>query len=564
MALIQVKNFSYGYPGALTNAISNISFDIRNPYKISVIGGNSSGKTTLANALFLTYFNQLEGKVSGAIEFQFDKERSAQIGLLFEDINWMFCSIHVEEEVAFALENLCVPPSEIRRRVDDILQLVGLDGFQKRQINTLSGGEMQKLAIASVLVSNPSVIITDDLLSNIDIESASFLPKLIDEYRREMGCIWIDFSRRWAEYCNSSDDIAILKAGELLYSAPPRHLYDNFGSRLIADGNFYLPESFEMLTKANQLLHGHNLPLIPPHMDRSQIDTEIKKHFWVKSCQVNQSESEIIPKLELNKISFEYQKDLPVLSECSIIFGAGLVNMLAGRNGSGKSTLAKICAGLLKEKKGQIYLHGRRLSDSDKRAKACLVFQNPEYHFLSDTVYDELYLTGRLLSLDAKENKRQVDEIMALLGLDDKANSNPYFLNSGEKRRLAIGIGLARKAEILIVDEPTLGQDKRQSNMLGRIFRTLADSGTTLIIVSHDSRFIFQYGDLIHFLNQRKVVFSGSIPAFYRSSWGSEYYQESDILKVWDGIQGASSLLKVPRSVEEFFGYTEIRQHSYD
>jgi len=524
---------------------------------LSIIGGNLAGKTTLANIIIRKHLEQLEGILSGTIEFVFDPSRSDVIGLLFEDVHWMFCNLHVEEEVAFGLENLGVAPPDIRRRVTATLEQTGLAGFERRQLSTLSGGEMQKLAIAAVLATEPQILITDDLLSNLDVVSSRVLPELLGQYRRHSGCLWIDLSRRWATHSSAGDRVALLKAGTLLDHGPPAKIFEQLGDRLVADGDVELPELLEMLSAANQALALRNLPKLPVTFERAQLFDAMTRRYRPRPPSNSQSRAPIgneKSSLDIDNVSFQYGRGSPVLTNCSLAVIANRINILAGRNGSGKSTLVKICAGLLKPNRGRVLWQNSPASQRLLREKVCLVFQNPEYHFLADTAFEELYLTGRLLSLPDTENTKQVEWILARLGLESRAGISPFALTSGEKRRLAIGIALVRKAEILIVDEPTLGQDKSQSRMLGLLFKQLASEDTTLILVSHDRRFIFEHGDVLHLLQGGRVTCSGAIPGFFASSSQSDFSGQSDVMAFWERMgNGNHAVEYAPRSTQELF-----------
>lgn len=560
MAPISVNVLRYSYPRQEVAALRDCSFAIASAQSLSIVGANLAGKTTLANLIMRKHLGQLEGTLSGTIDLHLDESGGGPLGFVFEDVNWMFCNLFVDEEVAFGLESLCVDSGEIRRRVDETLALTGLAGFQRRQINTLSGGEMQKLAIAAVLAPRPTMLITDDLLSNVDVVSAAHLPVLIEAYRRDSDCLWLDLSRRWTDHCSSSDQVALLEWGTLVSKETPLALFERLGPELVWRGEMDVPEAVEMLVLANQMLDEHRAPPIPMTLDRERIVDAVSHRFVRRSEGPRSSPTSEVTEFQVEAVQFRYGRAAPVLNNCSLSLATGRVNVLAGRNGSGKSTLSRICAGLLRPERGRLFWRGAVLSLRALRDKVCMVFQNPEYHFIADSVRDELTLTGGLTPQPEDEKRRRAEHILSVLGLGDKANLSAFALTSGEKRRLAIGIALMRDADILIVDEPTLGQDRKQSGILGHLFRQLAEAGRTILVVSHDSRFIFEYGDVIHLVESGRVSFSGAVPTLFAASSGSDFSRQSDVYSVWERIaRDNGSPAWSPHSPRELLDSVEVR-----
>jgi len=560
MSSVRVKNLNYYYPGQDQAVLHDLCFEAQAPNMLSILGGNLAGKTTLANLMIRQHLGQIIGTLSGSIELTLPPTGRGLIGFLFEDVNWMFCNIHVDEEVAFGLENLGVPSSTIRACVSEALRSTGLLGFERRQINTLSGGELQKLAIAAVLVITPGILVTDDLLSNLDVPSSATLPELIHEYRRRSGCLWIDLARRWTNHVSEADRIAVLRKGVLTDTRSPHALIQKANWSPFEADEVLLPEPVEILLRANNTLGAQGLEPISPTLDRENLLSRLHGRFRVRGRRpIITSLSRCPSELEIKNVAFAYTSSAPLLKECTVSFTSGRINILAGRNGSGKTTLAKLSAGLVKPNRGAILWRGDYADTRTLRRNVCLVFQNPEYQFLADTVSGELYLTGRLLSLPHEKTRKLVDGLLAMLALDAKADLSPYGLTTGEKRRLAIGIALARNADVIIVDEPTLGQDKIHTVALGALFKQLTSAGKTLILVSHDSRFIFEYGDVIHLLEGGQVTYSGLVPHVFEPSTTFDFAGQSDVLNLWRLIQGGSHpIADVPRSVDELFASIEV------
>ncbi len=560
MGHIELVDIHYSYPNSVAEVIRGISFELQAAEELLIFGPNLSGKTTLATVMLRTHLKQLEGAFAGRLDISFHNPVKSLLGFTFEDPNWMFCNLRAEDEVAFGLENLGVDAKEIRRKVDEGMECVGLAGFQDRLISTLSGGEMQKLAIAAALVTEPEIIITDDLLSNLDVSSVPQLAGMLRERTVTSGSIWIDLSRRWRDNWSRTHKLAILNEGKFVALGPTGATVSDLCSQRALDQCCDLPEEIEILAMANHELLSRDLNPIPQLLERDQIVAAVSRLFTIRSAgdqrgPARNGDSNDKLALVADQLSFSYNSHSMVLKGCTFEASAGKVNVLAGRNGSGKSTLAKILTGFIRPSSGSIFYEGRAASQSLLRQKVSLVLQNPEYHFLTDTVREEIRLAVHLLSLSASAAQAKMEEITTQLGLGSKGSVSPFALTAGEKRRLAVGLALLRKPEILIVDEPTLGQDYEQSRLLGSVFWRFASEGGTAILISHDARFIFEYGHVIHLLEQGTISYSGPVPNLFLPGAASDFASHSAIANIWYSVGGSSSLATVPRSLEELFSY---------
>ena len=568
MGSLKLENVSYSYPGATQAVIHSISFAAAPYQKLSIVGANLSGKTTLANVIVRAHLGQLEGTLAGKLTVSFCPQDSHLVGFLFDDPNWSFCNLRVEDEVAFGLENLSVPPLAMRQRVREALETVGLIGFESRSVSTLSGGELQKVAIAASLVTEPGVLVTDDLLANVDISSINSITESIERFRYKNESAWIDLGRHWPSAASSNEKdhrIAVIANGRLLTTGAVQDVWNELGDALVSEGKVQIPESLEIHYRIAKLLartdpceagHPENkLDILPEHFAR-----------WFR-CRDQQHASRTGnlkegSNLRLSNIAFKYSGSGEILRGCDLEIVSGHINVLAGRNGSGKSTLSKIAAGLLEPSSGKAYWKDQRVDRTTLRAKVSLVFQNPEYHFLCDTVAEELLLTDRLLGVPKGSDREKVQLILSQLGLTNVRDSSPFALTIGEKRRLAIGICIMRRPNVLIVDEPTLGQDEQQSHLLGELFRRLCLQGITPLIVSHDARFIYEFGDVVHLLDRGRTAYSGAIPALFEQTSESDFSGRSAVLNAWRQLCSDQRLgSHYPRSVEELFSNVVLSEY---
>jgi energy-coupling factor transport system ATP-binding protein len=560
-----MRGVRYAYPrqrGAdRSDVLVGVDLDAEAPHSLCVLGPNLSGKTTLATLIVKHHLDQVDGRLGGSLTICPDGTVPNAVGVLFEDVHWMLCNIYVDEEVAFGLENLGVPASEMRQRVAVALSAAGLAGFERRVINTLSGGELQKVAIIAVLITSPAILVTDDVLSNLDVPSSLALPQMIGEHVASAGTLWIDFARRWSPYVTSHGSIARLERGRTAASASPTAIVSRWDS---GNGSeVEIPVAAEIALEANRQLIASGQPQIPVTCDRVITVTHLAARFRVVEAR---SAAESIPSdtdLSMEDLAFSYSVERPILRGCRVGFVRGRVNILAGRNGAGKTTLAKLCAGLMGRHTGRILWQRAKASPSLLRRKVALVFQNPEYQFLADTVADEIALACRLArSADRRLDDAAADRVLAVVGLEEKRELSPYRLTAGEKRRLAVGIALVRDAEAIFVDEPTLGQDRANTVALGELFRELARNGKTVVLISHDSRFVYEFGDAIHLLENGSITYSGGVVGAFVAETSHDFAGQSEVLEVWrrlggDGGSGGGG--QVPRTVEALMNRLQIR-----
>lgn len=567
MGLVHSDAVSYCYPDSLAPTLKGISFFARPHERLSVVGGNLSGKTTLANVIVRSHLHQLAGHLTGRLAITFGSHETSLVGFLFDDPNWSFCNLRVEDEVAFGLENLAVPPNQMRHEIGRALEAVGLAGFEARHVSTLSGGELQKLAIASSLVTRPGVLVTDDLLSNVDIISTRAIIEAIEYYRGHSECAWIDLGRHWpvenVESSNSSHQIAAISEGRISSVGTASTVWAEIGHSLITAAKIHVPEALQIKCHALNILNAHNSPRTNA-LQLLYATRDLSRFFRCRCSGHEHPRPTLVTgaqprELRLRNISFGYPETRNVLTNCDIDFTSSAVNILAGRNGSGKSTLAKIIAGLLRPTTGEICRNDVRVGRGTLRERVALVFQNPEYHFLSDTVWDELLLTARLLGVPKGSVNEKAEALIEQLSLAAKRTANPFALTIGEKRRLAIGICIMRGPNVLIVDEPTLGQDLEQSAALGKLFRQLCLEGITPVVLSHDAWFIYRFGDVINVLEAGRVSYSGAIPPLFQSNAKSDFAGAAAVLNTWTTLckcNGSPS--QYPRSVEDLFSQLSV------
>ncbi|WP_186294375.1 ATP-binding cassette domain-containing protein [Bradyrhizobium guangdongense] len=510
---------------------------------LSVFGRSGSGKTTLLMSITKRALGRVDRRIDGEIFFGFRNSSPGRLGVVFDDANWSFCNLRVDEELAFVLENGEVEPVEMQKRVHQTLTEVGLEGFGARQISSLSGGELRKLAVGTALIGRPDVILSDDLDASLDPNAIDDLRNLIESHSKAQGAAWIDFSRRWMGFAIPERPFAAIVDGTLSTFSVSSH-QDHVAARTMA-GAVGPPLGMSL----GNLMASVEPRQTPP----GYFDTEGSAFAYLQSTAKKmvstakpRSNGDVI--LAADGLNFSYRGRGHILRECAVRLEAGVVQVLAGKNGVGKTTLARILCGLLRPSVGRITLTGRDASRADLLKAGSLVFQNPEYQFVTDAARREIETA--LASQGSPI--AHAEQVLGELHLLDRAAEHPFNLTLGEKRRLAVGVALALGRKFLIVDEPTLGQDIFQTQVLGHRLRQAADSGVAVLVITHDPDFVTAFGDRILLMEDGNVSSIGGPGDAFSTHRQTLFSGRSHLINFWELAKSAGSASgHVPRTVSD-------------
>jgi energy-coupling factor transport system ATP-binding protein len=496
----QIKAEGLGFSYEDSDIFTNLTFSIEKNQSLLLLGPSGSGKSTLAYCLNKLYPEAVDGQLKGSITFEGRNlddfkpgELNQKIGIVFQDPESQFCMLTVEEEVAFGLENFHVPRAEMEAKIDRTLELVGLQAEKKTTIHTLSGGQKQKLAIACVLVLQPDVIILDEPTANLDPLSSSDLVETIARLKKERPFTLIVVEHKLDDWVELIDRCLVLdSSATILFDGTPEQCFGEFAPFLKKEG-IWLPKVVEAAITAKKagLYKGERLPLRSHELLSGLKDPAA---FFKKDFKT-MSNSE--PILEVNGL---YARGH--LKNVSLTIHKGELTALVGANGSGKTTLSKCLAGLIPISKGEIHFLGVPLSkwkEKDLFQLLGYVFQNPEHQFITDSVYEEI-----AFGLDRKASALA---ILEKIGLEKHANAHPFSLSQGQKRRLSVATMLVHEQELLILDEPTFGQD---ANTAYEIMRVLDEKNGAVFMITHDMELVDQYADTVHVLDGGELIFSGT------------------------------------------------------
>lgn len=458
-----------------------------------VVGPSGSGKSTLAMSLAGLVPGEIPATMSGRLELDGVEVRelgpvrvAAKVGLVLQDPAAQLVMERVGDDVAFGMENRGWPPPVMRRRVPEVLSSVGLGGMERRRSRQLSGGQQQRLALAGALAPQPGLLILDEPTANLDPGGASALMAALTDLRRTRSTTIVLIEHRVDRAWPWADMVLALDAngGQIDVGAPPL-VAKRSGPRMAAAGT-WLPTSVEreLAEKAGGQDEASGQP----------IDSIVP----VTGAEV----------VRATDVHFAYETDQAVLHDVSISAHEGERIALVGANGSGKSTLGRLLVGLLRANRGTVTLRGddpARLTAADLARRAGYVFQDPERQFLAERVGDEV-----ALGLTAEEAARVPDLMTRLdLPLVRFGERSPYRLSGGEQRRLSLACILVRRPRVLVLDEPTFGQDRRGYASLLDILREHLDQGVCLIAATHDERFVREVAGRAIELEDGQIVRDG-------------------------------------------------------
>ena len=433
------------------------------------MGPSGSGKSTLAKALAGLIPRDVPGEWQGSLRIgdldvssAAPAEVAARVGILFQDPASQLVMDRCEDDVAFGLENRAWPLAAMRDRVPAALEAAGLGGFQRRRTSRLSGGEQQRLALAGVEAPWPSVLVLDEPTANLDPAGATALFERLEAIREARSATLVLVEHR-ADLAWPIADLVLALDGEgrPIDLGPPIDVLARSGERL-AEAGIWLPGD---LAPEDGGATGERS--VADLADGGQVAPDI---------------------LEVHHARYEFVRGVPVVRDVDLGISAGERVALVGANGSGKSTLLRLMAGLLRPRAGSIRLGGAdpaRLPASKLARLAGFVFQDPELGFLADTVAEEI-----ALGLNHGETAAAA-ELMERLGLplETFGSRSPYRLSGGEQRRLSVATALVRRPRVLLLDEPTFGQDRRGWEATAELIGELVEEGTAVVAATHDERF---------------------------------------------------------------------------
>lgn len=526
--IINISNLTVQYEETEHPVLHDINLKINQGELVLLCGPTGSGKSTFAQLLNGLIPYTTPATITGEISVcgtdpreSTTPDMSRDVGLVFQDPEGQLCTLFLEDEIAFGPENLKVAREELEVRVNSLLDLISLKHFRYESVFELSGGQKQKVNIASVLSMQPKVLVFDMPTANLDPVGSMEVFKVIRNLVNNEASTCIVIENRLDELVYMADRIVILtQDGTVAYDGAPVEVFKN-GKDIMDTLGVELPQVVELVVR----LQGAGLKqpdgMIPlttemaaqwmgTLIDAGQI--EISGYDKVENVQENTQPESIV---QVKDVHFSYGKGPEILKGVSFEMAKGDMLAIVGNNGSGKTTLVKQLVGLLEPSTGSIKVCGleaRKANLSEIAARAAYVFQYPDHQFVAQgqSVFDEIAFNLRAIDADEDYIKERVDVLIDRCQLNGKENVSPFMLSGGEMRLVSVACMLSTKPELLILDEPTYGQDRKRITALMNRLTELLKSGTSVIMISHDMRLVAEYATKVLLLSFGKIEFYGS------------------------------------------------------
>ncbi|MFP3220005.1 MAG: energy-coupling factor transporter ATPase [Candidatus Marsarchaeota archaeon] len=511
---IGVKNLSVWYNIGGAPAIKDVNLSIDEGEFVLLVGRTGSGKSTLLNSINGVIPNVINAKVEGSVKvFGKDtqksqlKDLSTLIGTVYQTPEDQIFSLVVEDDVAFGPENLALPPSEIRERVDQAIELVGLGEKKKFPTFLLSGGQKQRLVIADALAMRPKILVLDEPTSMLDSLGTSEVFSTLKKLRDDFGMTIIMAEHKVERVLGLVDRLILIDNKTIAIDKPIREA-------LLEDLNKYGIEEPQVSYLYKLLGGGKSAPLTVNEF----LDYEKGFANSLKGAQLPISDP-IAPMgdkaVEFDDVWFMYERSKDwIFKGISFSVNFGEFVSLVGPNGSGKTTALRLIAGLQKPNKGEIRLLGRPSSSMGRKALSALVgyvFQDPDQMLFNTTVLSEVMFTPRLLGYSSEEAKRRAMEMLSIFGLKAYAGENPHRLSVGQRRLLSLASVLVNEPKILLLDEPTRGLDwETGEEVMNFVKRLVKERGMAAIAVSHNMKQAADHSDRVIAFYSGGVVADGS------------------------------------------------------
>ena len=499
-ARVCARDWGWRHAGRKNAALSGVDLDIAPGERVLVLGPSGSGKSTLMGGLAGLLGGAEEGEATGTLTVDgvAPAQARGRVGLLMQDPEAQVVLARVGDDVAFGMENLGVPREEIWPRVENSLAAVGLSVPLDHSTTELSGGQKQRLALASILAMGPGLLLLDEPTANLDPSGVAEVRAAVEAVVEKTGATMVVVEHRVDVWASLVDRVIVVADGAIAADGPLREVLAQQGGALRERG-IWLPGD-DVAAEV-----GPAPEAAPASFEGAQDDAE-------------NGARTAAPIARVADLTIGYDKAAPVRSGIDLTIERGVSTCIVGANGAGKSTFALTLAGLLPPLEGTVEVQtsdGTRGDPHEWSSKQLLgrmsmVFQEPEYQFLASTVAEELAIGPRAAGMSEAEIAPLVDEHLEALGLTTLARANPMTLSGGEKRRLSVATALISAPELLILDEPTFGQDRGTWLGLVRLLRSALARGVTLVSITHDPAFVAAMGQRVVDLGQ--VGTRGGVP----------------------------------------------------
>lgn len=498
--IISFKNFSFQYRAQKKPTLQDINLDIYPGERVLIAGPSGSGKSTLAACINgLNPFSN-PGECTGTLMVDgVDAPHSSifdlagHVGTVLQDPDGQFIGLTVGEDIAFSLENNCTPQPEMKAIVQHAAELVGIENHLGFAPHELSGGQKQRVSLAGVMVDDVKILLFDEPLANLDPATGKQAIELIDTIQQKPDTIVLIIEHRLEDVLwRNVDRIVLVNEGRILADMRPDDL---LSGSLLAENGIREPLYLTAMRYAGIAVTPEKHPA---HIDSVVLDKAdtARLHSWFQAEPLPAPKPAPEPLLEVRDLCFGYNKGQHTLQNVSFSIGKGEMVSIVGRNGAGKSTLSKLICGFETQDSGEIYLNGKDLKDENIRRRAKhigYVMQNPNQMISKTMIYDEVAMALQGSGLTEKQIQEKVEDTLKVCGLYPFRKWPVSALSFGQKKRVTIASVLVQDPELILLDEPTAGQDFRHYTDIMEFLQGLNTRGVTVVMITHDMHLMLEY-----------------------------------------------------------------------
>lgn len=497
--VIEFVDFSFKYRAQAKPTLNNINLTIYEGEKVLIVGPSGCGKSTISNCINGLVPFKYEGDISGSLKINGKETRdlsifdlSNMVGTVLQDPDGQFIGLTVGEDIAFKLENDCVEQEEMKKIVKDAASLVGIDTRLDSSPHRLSGGQKQRVSLAGVMVGDANILLFDEPLANLDPATGKSAIELIDNIHKNTNKTVVIIEHRLEDVLHADvDRIIVIEDGKIIADASADKI---LSSNILKESGIREPLYITALKYSGCKIESE---LRPEHIETIDINKcKDKLNAWFESTkeEVINKEKEVV--LELDNISFKYNNNKETLKNVSFKVYKGEMVSIVGRNGAGKSTISKLICGFYSPESGRILFKGRDIAKDtikERAEKIGMVMQNPNQMISKTMIFDEVALGLRVRGVPEEKIKEKVYETLKICGIYEFRNWPISALSFGQKKRVTIAAILAISPEVIILDEPTAGQDFKHYTEIMEFLHELNKQGITIIMITHDMHLMLEY-----------------------------------------------------------------------
>ncbi len=497
--MIEFKDFSFQYKSQKKPTLHHINLKIEEGEKVLIVGPSGSGKSTIGSCINglipFAYPGKKEGKlyINGVDSEQLDIFSSSKlVGTVMQDADSQFVGLNVGEDIAFALENSNVDTDKMHNIVSKVANLVGMGEYLEHSPLELSGGQKQDVCMAGVMVDEAPILLFDEPLANLDPATGKLVIELIDQINQQQKKTVVIIEHRLEDvlHCHL-DRIILINEGMVLFDGKPESL---FQTTLLEENGIRLPLYIQAMKYA-----GVDLKKVDHLADDTNYELHDEANKLISWYDANKKEKiiqEQKPLLTISNLNFSYDGVKAHLKDVNLVIHEGEMISVVGRNGAGKSTLCKCICAFEKMDSGELVFEGQNMNDLSVKERADLigfVLQNPNQMICNTMIFDEVAMGLRNRGFDEETIKQKVEDTLKVCGLYPFRNWPISALSFGQKKRVTIASILVLQPKMIILDEPTAGQDYRRYSEIMEFLKSLNAMGIAIVMITHDMHLMLEY-----------------------------------------------------------------------